>query len=170
MVEVRKAGEEDVKGIVRVCSEGYRHTYHELLPQKYIEQTISEFYNEKRVLNETLHVSEGWNGWYVAVDDGDVVGAGGGGFTGEGITELFVLYLDPSRKREGIGSKLLATITEEQAKRGAREQWVSVQKDNFMGIPFYEAVGFVYQGEQPTYSLPEEKGVVSLRYKREFVR
>jgi hypothetical protein len=35
-----------------------------------------------------------------------------------------------------------------------------------MGIPFYEAIGFEYQSERPSYELPEEEGFISLRYKR----
>lgn len=127
---------------------------------------IQEFYNEERIRKEILEIGRGWNGWFVAVDAGQVVGAGGGGFTGEETSELFVLYLDPDRKREGIGSKLLAAITTDQIARGAREQWVSVAKGNGMGIPFYEAVGFDFQEERPSYGVLEEDGHHSLRYKR----
>ena len=91
---------------------------------------------------------------------------GGAGFIGETIAELFVLYLDPHRKREGIGSCLLERITEDQINRGAKEQWVSVAKGNTAAIRFYEAVGFRYQEERPAYSLPEEEGFSSLRYRR----
>ena len=77
-----------------------------------------------------------------------------------------MLYLNPIRKREGIGSKLLAAITNYQINKGAIEQWVSVAKDNQMAIPFYESVGFEYISEQPSYDLPEEEGFVSLRYRR----
>lgn len=166
MVEIRKANIEDAPGIVRVCSEGYRTTYPDLLPQDCIEKIIRDFYYEERVMAEICNVSREWNGWFVAVDAGQVVGAGGGGFTAEDTAELFVLYLDPERKREGIGSRLLEAITADQLQRGAREQWVSVAKGNRMAIPFYEAVGFRFRGERPAYGLPEEDGFVSLRYRR----
>ncbi|MDM5154919.1 GNAT family N-acetyltransferase [Bacillus sp. DX1.1] len=166
MVEFRKAKLEDVQGIIKVCSDGYRNTYPELLPQYYIESTIKEFYNEKRVKNEIINISQEWNGWFVAVEDGEIIGAGGGGFIGEEIAELFVIYLDPHRKREGVGSRLLSVITNDQIERGAKEQWVSVAKDNFMGIPFYEAVGFIYQNERPAYGLPVDEDFKSIRYKR----
>ena len=32
MIKIRKAGLDDVAGIIRVCSEGYRATYPGLLP------------------------------------------------------------------------------------------------------------------------------------------
>lgn len=166
MVEIRKAVFEDARGISKVCSAGYRKTYPELLAESQIEGVIREFYNEERIQKEITEVGQEWNGWFVAVDGGLVVGAGGGGFTGKESAELFVLYLDPDRKREGIGSKLLLAITEDQLARGAKEQWVSVAKGNMMGIPFYEAVGFDFQEEHPSYGGLEEEGNRSLRYKR----
>lgn len=166
MILVRKATENDIEGIIEVCSNGYRVTYKDLLPQKYIEKIISEFYYEDRIRNEIFEISDSWNGWYVAVENNEVVGAGGGGFISDGVAEIYVLYLNPNRKREGIGSKLLVAITNDQIKKGAVEQWVSIAKDNQMAIPFYESVGFEYKSEQPSYELPEEEGFVSLRYKR----
>jgi ribosomal protein S18 acetylase RimI-like enzyme len=156
-ITVRKATLDDVDGICRVCTEGYWATYSDLMPSDYIERTVATFYNPERVRGEVLH-AEDWNGWYVALDGGTVVGAGGGGMTGPAICELFVLYLDPTRRREGIGTLLLDAITAEMREQGAHEQWVSVAKGNMKGIPFYEARGFVLQGEQATYaSLPEDQ-------------
>ncbi|MDV2581585.1 GNAT family N-acetyltransferase [Alkalibacillus haloalkaliphilus] len=165
MIEIRKARLEDVDGIIKVCSDGHRKTYPELLPNHHIENIIKEFYNEERIKKEITDITQDWNGWFIAVDYEKVVGAAGGGFIDREVSELFVIYLDPERKREGIGSKLLEAVTKDQIERGAKEQWMSVAKDNFMGIPFYEAVGFKYQGERPSYELPEE-GYKSLRYKR----
>jgi ribosomal protein S18 acetylase RimI-like enzyme len=54
--------------------------------------------------------------------------------------EVFVLYLGPNRRNEGIGTMLLEAITKQQKEEyNASEQWVSVQKGNEKGIPFYEA-------------------------------
>lgn len=166
MVEIRRAILEDVAGICSVCSEGWRHTYEGLETPEHIESVIKEFYNEERVAKEVTDITDGWNGYFVAVENGKVVGAGGGGCYGEATSELYVIYLDPSRKREGIGKRLLAAITEDQVARGAKEQWVSVTKGNEMGIPFYEAVGFEFVEERPDYFDPEN-GAPSLRYRRE---
>ncbi len=166
MIEIRKANLEDVRGIIQVCSEGHKKTYPGLIPDYHIEKMIKEFYNEDRITKEILNISQGWNGWFVAIDNGEVVGAGGGGFIDEEVAELFVLYLNPNRKREGIGSQILKAVTDDQIERGAKEQWVSVTKDNSIGIPFYEATGFKFQSERPSYELPEGDGFISLRYKR----
>ncbi|OEH93562.1 GNAT family N-acetyltransferase [Bacillus solimangrovi] len=166
MIEYRKARLEDVKGIIQVCSDGYRNTYPELIQMDHIENIIMEYYNENRIKNELSNISQEWNGWFVAVENGQVIGAGGGGFVAPEIAELYVIYLNPNRKREGIGSNLLAIITEDQIKRGAKQQYVSVIKGNLIGTPFYEKVGFIYDSEHPAHGLPEEEGYKSLRYKR----
>ncbi|MCE5041883.1 GNAT family N-acetyltransferase [Mammaliicoccus sciuri] len=166
-MEYRMATINDVQGIIKVCSDGYHVTYKDILPEKYITQIINEFYNEQRVSKEITNIDQYWNGWFVAEDNGQIVGAGGGGFREPHISELYVLYLDPTRKREGIGSCLLNIITDDQIRRGAREQWVSVSKGNHTGIPFYEAKGFKYQYEKPMYTLPENENYISLKYKRQ---
>lgn len=54
-----------------------------------------------------------------------------------------MLYADPDRRGQGFGTVVLGLLTCEQVSAGAREQCVSVQKGNVLGIPFYEACGFV---------------------------
>ena len=65
-----------------------------------------------------------------------MLGAAGGGLAAPGVGEVFVLYVDPDRLHDGIGTSLLAAITREQVAFGAREQWVSVAKGNEKGVPF----------------------------------
>jgi GNAT superfamily N-acetyltransferase len=165
MIEIRKATAADVEGICRVCTAGWRDAYTGLLPTAYIEQAIAEFYNPARVAAEVAD-PQGWDGWWVAVERGRVVGAGGGGLPAPGTGELFVLYVDPARRGAGIGTRLLAAITQEERAQGAREQWVSVAKGNHKGIPFYEARGFRAYHEQPIYGSRPEDAVVSVRYQR----
>ena len=165
MIEIRKATPKDVDGICKVCTEGYRATYGNLKDKDYVEGVIRDFYNIERVSKEVQEINHLWNGYFVAVSNGQVIGAGGGGFLSETECELYVLYLDPTRKREGIGSKLLEAITKEQIDRGGLIQWVSVAKGNEMGIPFYEAAGFDFVEERPDYYRQNE-GDISLRYKR----
>lgn len=165
-MKIRKAQAEDAAGIRNVCAAGNRETYRDLLPKHEIERVIEKFYNEQRILSEIENTNQDWNGWFVAVDEGKVVGAGGGGFTGEEVAEVFVLYLDPERKYQGIGTQLLEAITQDQKARGAHMQWVSVAKGNSMAIPFYEARGFVFQYEEPAYDMPEDSEHTSVRYMR----
>jgi GNAT superfamily N-acetyltransferase len=159
---LKKAGSEHVGGIAKVCSEGWRATYGYLEDEAYVEQVIEEYYNVNRILKEVTEFSEYWHGYFVAEEEGKVVGAIGGGTTGEAIGEIFVFYIDPNKRGKGIGSKLLNFYTDYQKSLGINEQWLSAQKDNEKGIPFYEAKGFVKQSEQDS----EGTNHISYRYMR----
>ncbi len=167
MITVQIAEIKHVKAIVNVCIEAQWATYKELYSKEYIEQIISEYYNEERVYKEVTETGRGWGGWFVALDGEEVVGAGGGGMTGAREAEIYVLYLKPTRRNEGIGSKLLHAITLQQQELGATIQWVSVAKDNQKAIPFYEAKGFRFQHEEEAYEKGVHEDYISLRYARE---
>ncbi|SDN97085.1 MULTISPECIES: GNAT family N-acetyltransferase [Halobacillus] len=163
-MRILKAEQAHVEGIVRVCSEGNRTTYADLYPADYIEQIIQQFYTKERILGEVTHTGKEWGGYIVAVDGDEVVGACGGGMIAEDASELYVMYLDPVRKNEGIGTKLLEAFTKQQVEYGAKKLWVSVQEGNHEGIPFYEAKGFAFSHKQKGYGSEEAEKYTSLRY------
>ncbi|MBM7839168.1 GNAT superfamily N-acetyltransferase [Alkalihalobacillus xiaoxiensis] len=160
MIHVTYAKLEHAKGIQSVCTDGYWASYSHMLPSDQIKNVCEEFYNLPRIENEITETSREWLGYMVALDEDEVVGAIGGGFTGPHTAEVFVLYLNPIRRNERIGTALLDFLTREQIKLGATEQWASVYKDNQKGIPFYRARGFVCISEK-------QKEGTGLRFKRE---
>ena len=162
---IRRAELADAEGIARVCAAGWRDTYRGIKEPERIEAVIAEYYTPERISGE-IAAREGWDGWIVASEDDGVIGAGGGGMTEPGVGEIFVLYLDPKRRGEGIGTRLLDAITDQQRAQGAREQWVSVEPENTKGLPFYYARGFEVRGEVPEWGTPPEEGRVSLRLMR----
>lgn len=164
-ITIRRAEPGDAEGIARVCAAGWRDTYRGIYTPERIESVIAEYYTPDRIAAEII-APQGWDGWIVAVEDDVVVGAGGGGMIVPGAGEVFVLYLDPTRRREGIGTLLLNAITEQQRAHGAREQWVSVEPENAKGLPFYKARGFEVRGERPAWGSAPEQGLVSLRLMR----
>ncbi|UOR12579.1 GNAT family N-acetyltransferase [Halobacillus amylolyticus] len=166
MISIIKANKKHIKGIAKVCTDGYWSTYRYSHSKEYIERIVEEFYNEQRIKQEVTTSNRGWGGYFVAVEDRVVLGAGGGGMISEKTGEVYVMYLNPSRRNEGIGTKLLAAITNQQKEWGAEEQWVSVTKGNQKGIPFYEARGFQYSDEKESYSNTSEENYLSLRYYR----
>ena len=166
MIEIKLADQTHVKGIQEVCSAGYRATYPGLRSNDYIEEVVEEFYNLERLEKEVTEISRHWGGYFVAVENGKVVGAAGGGMESDTLGELYVLYLDPNRRGEGIGTLLLEAVTAQQKELGATEQRVAVAKGNQKAIPFYEARGFRYLSEKESYYKGEEEGYVSLHYIR----
>ena len=165
MIEVKRALPKHIEGISRVCSEGCLDTYKGIRSLENIKRNNQIFYNKDRIYRE-LDEADGWDGYFVALDDGLVVGTIGGGMIGESKSEIFVLYLDPKRSGEGIGTQLLNHLTDIQRENGSKEQWVSVQKGNYKGIPFYEARGFNFMDEKEAFSNSEGENYVSLRYRR----
>ena len=162
---IRRAETADAEHIARVCAAGWRDTYRGIKEPDRIEAVIAEYYAPERIRRE-IAAPEGWDGWLVAVEDESVIGAGGGGITQPGVGEIFVLYLDPTRRGEGIGTLILDAITEQQRAQGAREQWVSVEPANRKGLPFYFARGFEVRGQRPEWGAAPEEGHVSLRLMR----
>ena len=97
-VLIRPAEPDDAEGIVRVCAEGWRDTYEGIYEPEQIESVIADYYTPERITAEIAPSAPGWDGWIVAVEDGAVVGAGGGGMAEPGVGEIFVLYLNPTRR------------------------------------------------------------------------
>ena len=166
MIMIQKATTDHIEGIAKVCIDAYWATYKELLSHDYIKRMINEFYTYDKLFKDVTVTNRSWNGWTVALDNGEVVGAGAGGMISENHGELFVLYLDPNRRNEGLGTKILEAITTELKTYGAKEQWVSVTKYNDKAIPFYEAKGFNFIHEQDEYGIIEGEDYQALRYHR----
>ncbi|WP_082234517.1 GNAT family N-acetyltransferase [Halobacillus massiliensis] len=166
MISVITAVASHIEGIRKVCIEGNKETYQHIYQPEYLNRVIKEYYNKDRILKETTELSRDWGGYFVALDGEDVVGAAGGGMTGSIDSELYVLYLNPNRRNEGIGTLLLEAVTRQQKEWGAETQWVSVQKGNDKGIPFYEARGFSFDKEEKGFGTKEDEEYISLRYKR----
>lgn len=167
MIHILKANPNHVAGISKVCSDGYWATYNKTHSETYIEGIIKGFYNHDRILKEVTETSKEWGGYFVALEDNEVIGAGGGGMIGDMSGEIFVLYLNPARRNEGIGTMIVDAITKQQKEEfNASEQWVSVSKGNQKGIPFYEAKGFILIHERDGHGSIDGESYISLRYWR----
>lgn len=139
---VRFANPIDAPAIAQICSQAWRITYKDLYSQAYIDKVIAEFYNLSRVEQECQTSSADWHGYMVAEKDGEIVGCIGGACEDE-TGFIYVLYVKPSLKGQGIGTALLDGLTHYQkGTYSIRQQDVYVTAGNQMGIPFYEKNGF----------------------------
>lgn len=143
-------GEEDA--ICVVCRRGFELSSRGLLSEAVIARQADLYYDPARVRREitTAGDSATWQGYVVAAAArGEVLGVAGGGMASDRSGSVHVLYLQPSLRGHGIGSRLLGFVTEQQRSAGAVEQWVSVTEGNDLGIPFYRARGFVVRDRVP---------------------
>lgn len=164
---IRQATRNDTAAVVNVLTTSQWFTYYHLYSKSYIEKIIDQYYNEPRIEREIISISEKWNGYFIAEENGKVIGVIGGGMKDKTIGEVYVFYMSPTERGRGIGTRLLSHFTKIQKfTYGATEQWVAVAKGNNFAIPFYEARGFVFQHEAPAYGTSVEDGDISLLYKR----
>ncbi|GAA2905059.1 hypothetical protein GCM10010517_71200 [Streptosporangium fragile] len=88
----------------------------------YIERTIRDFHHPDRVEQEVGEAPPHWFGHQVVEEAGRVLGAAGGGMTGPGIGELFVVHLDPGERNRGLGTLLPGRVTAQVSAAGAKER------------------------------------------------
>jgi len=148
-----------------VCAAGWRDTYQGIDTPDRIEAVIAEYYSPDRIADEIAprpglgRLDRGGRGRQGGRRRGRWGDRPGG-------AEVFVLYLDPSRRGEGIGTRLLEAVPERHRGQGVREQWVSVEPENAKGLPFYRARGFEERGTRPAWDVDPGEGRASLRLAR----
>jgi len=68
-----------------------------------------------------------------------------------GEAELLTLAVDPARRRQGAGRRLVADIEAEAARRGATVAFLEVAADNAPARALYRAAGWAEAGRRPGY-------------------
>lgn len=166
-ISIRKAMLMDAQGIINVLTKSHWYTYKTLYSKSYIQKILDQYYTIERIKKEISSNNEQWHGYYIAESHGEIIGVISGGMINNTAGEVYVFYMDPIFRGKGIGTRLLNFYTKIQKHTyGAEKQWVAVAKGNTYGIPFYEARGFEFQFEQPSYGTKIEDGDISLMYKR----
>lgn len=166
-IQVRKATIYDAEKIVTLLIESQWFTYADLYSKEYIEEMIAQYYSLERIKKEITSVTNEWHGYYIATSNHEVIGVIGGGMAAEHVGEIYIFYVQPSIIGNGIGTRLLHFYTKIQKHHfHATQQQVLVAKGNTKGIPFYEAKGFTFIKEQPTYGSSSDDNDLSLKYMR----
>lgn len=148
-IEIIKAKPEHTEAVSRICAEGWQQTIEGKYSIEEQKKTIEKWYNYDRVRSD---IEKGVY-THVALVDGQVAGTIGGILNkNENKSEIYVFYVDQVYRYKGIGRKLLDVFTQAHMKEGATEQYVSVEEDNMLGIPFYEARGFRKKEGEKRYS------------------
>lgn len=167
-IQLRRATPWDAQEMREVFIKSQWFTYENLYTTADIQKLIKEYYNINRIKKETEVESEEWHGYYIAEVGREIAGIIGGGLIEEEVGEVYVLYVNPSLRGKGIGTRLLNYFTKIQKHTyGAKTQWVAVAKGNQFGIPFYESKNFIFQHESAVFDINvDEEEKITLRYKR----
>ena len=127
------ADAEAVERLERACFEGAAHT-----PWS-AEQFLSE------LVEPAVPRS-----WWVAHDDGELVGFAGGMVVERDI-EILDVAVAPEHRRAGIARKLLSHVSYDAQMLGCETASLEVEDGNTAARALYEALGFVQAGRRPNY-------------------
>jgi ribosomal protein S18 acetylase RimI-like enzyme len=86
------------------------------------------------------YIDEGTNG--VQVSLGESTASGRAALDGDWLG-LHDLVVDPSHRRQGLGTRVIAELLDWGASHGATTAWLHVETDNEAGLATYERLGFV---------------------------
>lgn len=141
-IKVRKVREEDLAEIARIQVDGWRAAYSGFISGEYL---LALSVPEKL---QKLKANYDKNGFLVAESEGRVVGfcryVSDNSFS-QGVDgvdcELTALYVEPSLKGNGVGTKLFEKVVEDFKKLGRKKMVIWCFKENWRGRSFYEKIG-----------------------------
>lgn len=142
---IRDATAADIPGIQRVAERAWTNDY--ALTRETAEAAVGDWYGDERMRAEV----DSDDSPVVVADDGEsVVGFAHGVVSPtEGAGTVLRLYVDPDRRREGVGSTLLEAIERRLAEDCHRLR-ATVLAANETGRAFYRAAGYEESGESET--------------------
>ena len=88
--------------------------------------------------------------WWVAHDDGELLGMAGG-MVVESDVQILDVACTPARRREGIARKLLAHVSYDAQMLGCTTASLEVEADNAAAIALYRSLGFEEAGRRRNY-------------------
>lgn len=135
-ITIRKMHYEDTKQVQSIAKKTWNATYEGIIPlevqNNFLKSNYSDESMKQRIERSIV---------YVAEVKGKVVGfANYSTVRDGGKVELAAIYLYPEFQGKGIGTALLQQVVKEL--KGLKEIYINVEKDNKIGMNFYEAKGF----------------------------
>lgn len=143
-MKIRLVTEKDFDALHEMIARTCRTSFKLYYPQTKITQTINH------LSVATLKERATWTHFYVAVDQGEIVGCGAIGPYWNSLTEsaLFTIFVIPERQGQGLGKKIMATL--ENDAYFLRAQRVEVAA-SILAIPFYKKMGYAHKNGVLTY-------------------
>ncbi|GEN45568.1 GNAT family N-acetyltransferase [Alkalibacillus haloalkaliphilus] len=133
---IRPLEQSDIRAVQQVAQESWHHTYEGVIPRHIQDTFLTEAYSD---LNMQRRLDRG--GVWVAENQDGIVGfANLTPINDHNEAELVAIYILPDHIGFGIGTKLLQSGVSEL--KGLQRLYVEVEKENEVGLKFYEAKGF----------------------------
>jgi ribosomal protein S18 acetylase RimI-like enzyme len=135
-ITIRKMHYEDTKQVQSIAKTTWNATYKGIIPLEVQNNFLKSNYSDESMIQRIERSIV-----YVAEVEGKVVGfANYSTVRDGGKVELAAIYLYPEFQGKGIGTALIQQAVREL--KGMKEIFINVEKDNKIGMNFYEAKGF----------------------------
>lgn len=149
---IRAADLDDASRIASISVMSWRAAYAGIVP----DDALRDLDVDERADRWTRILADG-SGTVLVWDDGQVRGFLSGGPCRDddagGDLEVYALYVEPDRWRDGIGSALMAAFLSDERTDGVRTARLWVLEANAHGRAFYERCGYVRDGASKSFAI-----------------
>lgn len=151
---IRPAVAADAPRLAEIHISSWQAAYAGLLPAEYLDGLSDQAELRTAQWLDWLQIDSGKRQILVSVDDPDVVGfahlgpSGDKDLTPSRVGELYAMYLDPARYRQGFGSELMEATFTHLRESGFEEGSLWVMTDNAAARSFYERHGWYADGTE----------------------
>ena len=158
-MEIRRFKQEEAKEVSDLIRETIRISNTKDYPLQLMELLI-ESETPEHVLERAS-----WTHFYVAVDDGKIIGCGAiGPFWGkEDESSLFTIFVLPGYQGKGVGRAIINTLEKDEFFLRAKRIEIPA---SITGVPFYLKMGYDYKNG---ITEPDEEHLIRLEKKRNVV-
>jgi len=168
-LNIRHATAADAHAIAGIHVAGWRVAYRGLMPDSVLDAITVE---QRRGFWKGVLSKPGVSKVAVGETDGAVVGFCSYGPTRDAddasVAEIYALYVEPAKWRQGFGRALCQHAEREAAAREQEAMTLWVVKGNDPSRRFYERLGYRADGAERTDSLLTGSPFVEVRYRKRF--
>lgn len=165
---IRPAAFEDASRLAEIHITSWQAAYADVLPAEYLDGLSGELTKRTEQWQDWLGTDSSQRTVLVVVDGDDVVGFAHLGPSGdkglENVGELYSMYLDPDRYRQGWGTELMAAVFDELRAGGFAGASLWVMTANTAAQAFYERAGWEADGAATDHCLGI--AIPAVRYRR----
>ena len=156
-MEIRRFREEDAQEVSNVIRTTIRISNTKDYPAELMEELIAS------ETPEAVLGRASWTHFYVACDEGRIIGCGAiGPYWGkEDESSLFTIFVLPEYQGKGVGRQLIGTLENDEFFLRAKRIEIPA---SITGVPFYLKMGYHYKNGITT---PDEEHLIRLEKYRE---
>jgi ribosomal protein S18 acetylase RimI-like enzyme len=167
---IRPAALDDASRLAEIHITSWQAAYADLLPAEFLDGLGAEVGARTEQWQDWLSTESPQRSVLVVADGDDIVGFAHLGPTGDKdlqpkqVGELYSMYLDPQRYRQGWGSELMSAAFDAMRAAGFTDGSLWVMRANTAARAFYEQAGWEADGAETDHCLGIT--IPAVRYRR----